>query len=123
VEDEDQKFGMVHPNPFIDDEAEEDPDYVDSSDEHSHCDKDEIDYYLQRTENDSNTDSAEPIQDFTISLTEYSRQPIFKSVIINKLATTVTWLGSSFACITTILTITIWTPNGLAIFAHPDPIA
>jgi hypothetical protein len=72
VEDEDQKFNMVHPNPFIDDEAEEDPDYGDSSDKHSHYDKDEIDYYLQRTENDSNTDSAEPIQDFTISLTEYS---------------------------------------------------
>jgi hypothetical protein len=58
---------MVHPNPFIDDEAEEDPDYVDPSDEREEEEEDEIDYYLYRTEHNS-----EPIQDSTISSTEYS---------------------------------------------------
>jgi hypothetical protein len=59
---------MVHPNPFIDDEAEEDPDYVDSSDEREEeVEEDEIDYYVYRTEHNSAL-----IQDSTISSTENS---------------------------------------------------
>jgi hypothetical protein len=59
---------MVHSNPFIGDEAEEDPDYVDSSDEREEEEEeDEIDYYLYRTEHNSAL-----IQDFTISFSENS---------------------------------------------------
>jgi hypothetical protein len=61
-------INMVHPNPFIDEKPKK-TNYIDSSDEHSHDEKDEIDYYLNHQ--NSNT-HAEPVQDNTISSTEYS---------------------------------------------------
>jgi hypothetical protein len=60
---------MVHPNPFIDDEAEEASDYVDSSDENSY-NEDEIDFFLHRMENHSD----QPLQDDNISSTQETIQ-------------------------------------------------